>query len=77
MLLAMHAHPWSCDPFSRGAYSYAAVGGQSGPEELARPIEDTLFFAGEATHATLGGTVAGAIARGRRAADEVRRSLSS
>jgi len=39
---------------------------------LAAPVEDTLFFAGEAT-STDGhtGTVHGAIATGRRAAHEV------
>jgi monoamine oxidase len=77
LLVAVHTHPWQSDPFARGAYSYAAVDGQSAPEELARPLEDSLFFAGEATHPTLGGTVAGAIASGRRAAQEVWQSLGS
>ena len=74
-LVASHAHDWQGDPFSRGAYSYAVVGGAGAPSELAAPIESTLFFAGEATHPTLGGTVAGAIASGRRAAEEVLSTL--
>jgi len=62
---------WQADPFARGAYSYTVVGGQGARETLARPIEDTLFFAGEATHAGQCGTVAGAIASGYRAAEQI------
>ena len=45
---------------------------------LAAPIEDTLFFAGEATN-TDGhtGTVHGAIATGRRAAREILEGLAA
>jgi monoamine oxidase len=67
----MYYHDWIGDPFSRGAYSYVAVGGLGAEESLAKPVEDTLFFAGEATvsdgHL---GTVHGAIASGYRAALE-------
>jgi monoamine oxidase len=65
-------HNWSQDPFTRGAYSYVAVGGFDAPAELARSVQDTLFFAGEATN-TEGhiGTVHGAIATGIRAGREV------
>ena len=74
-IVSSYVHDWHGDPFSRGAYSYAVVGGATAPNELAAPLESTLFFAGEATHATLGGTVAGAIASGRRAAEEVLSTL--
>src|SRR5262249_26382157 len=43
------SHDWQADPFSRGAYSYAGVGGSSAGEELGTPLDGTLFFAGEAT----------------------------
>ena len=62
---------WQSDRFARGAYSYVAVGGLDAPARLAEPVEDTLFFAGEATHDRLSGTVAGAMASGYRAAEEV------
>ena len=62
---------WQADPFSRGAYSYMGVGGQDAHAVLARPIEDTLYFAGEATVSGQNGTVAGAIASGYRAADQI------
>ena len=68
LLVAVHAHDWTRDPFSRGAYSYQAVGGAAAPKALARPVEKTLFFAGEATESQQSGTVPGAIASGRRAA---------
>jgi monoamine oxidase len=63
---------WQADPFSLGAYSYIPVGGIVAPMQLAEPVADTLFFAGEAT-AVDGdsATVHGAINSGYRAADEV------
>jgi monoamine oxidase len=67
-----HTHDWHSDPFARGAYSYAGVGGVDAPRQLAEPLDETLYFAGEATYFEgQSGTVHGAIASGRRAADEV------
>jgi monoamine oxidase len=66
------SHDWLADPFARGAYSYAGVGGSDAGTELAVPIDGTLFFAGEATESDGdNGTVHGAIASGRRAAKQV------
>jgi monoamine oxidase len=67
-----YCHDWQNDPFSRGAYSYGKVGGDGMEEALAKPVDNTLFFAGEATD-TGGhnGTVHGAIATGKRAATEI------
>jgi monoamine oxidase len=64
-------HDWQADPFARGGYSYVRVGGTGAREELAAPLEDTLFFAGEATDAEQSGTVGGALASGLRAAKEI------
>ena len=70
-----HFHDWQKDPFSGGAYSYGKVGADVAQEELARPIENTIFFAGEATDTSgHNGTVHGAIASGYRAAEQVLRS---
>jgi monoamine oxidase len=71
LLEAWTLHDWRADPFSLGAYSYPGVGGIGAQRALARPIESTLFFAGEATDAEQTATVAGAIASGRRVAREV------
>jgi monoamine oxidase len=68
LLVGAHVHDWTADPFSRGAYSYQSVGGASAPRELGRPVDDTLFFAGEATSMEQSGTVPGAIESGRLAA---------
>lgn len=72
-LRASYVHDWQADPYSRGAYSYVLAGGaEQAQRQLAAPLADTLFFAGEATnfrghHAT----VHGAMASGRRAAAEI------
>lgn len=73
LLTGAHTHDWQSDPFSRGAYSYAAVGGSTAHARLAAPVDGTLFFAGEATSGDETGTVAGAIDSGRRAAREILR----
>jgi monoamine oxidase len=62
---------WQSDSYARGAYSYLAVGAANAAEQLAAPIQNTLYFAGEATHQGMSGTVAGAIGSGYRAADEM------
>ena len=69
-LRGYYYHDWQQDPFARGAYSYVTVGASAARAELAQPIEDTLFFAGEATDAEEG-TVTGALQSGVRAAREV------
>jgi monoamine oxidase len=72
-LVSSHMHDWIADPFSRGAYSYARVGGDDASKRLARPVEGTLFFAGEAADPEgRNGTVHGAIATGQRAAELIR-----
>ena len=76
-LIATWTHDWQRDPFSRGAYSYPGVGGIEAHKELAKPVQSTLFFAGEATNGRQNGTVAGAIESGQRAAAEVRKQVLS
>jgi monoamine oxidase len=66
-------HSWSADPFSRGAYSFTRAGQDTAARELRRPIQGTLFFAGEATaEGEEVGTVHGAFSSGVRAANEAR-----
>jgi monoamine oxidase len=64
-------HDWQADPFACGAYSFLRVGAGNAREILAEPLEDTLFFAGEATWSNDGGTVAGALESGYRAAEQI------
>ncbi|MFZ1542359.1 MAG: FAD-dependent oxidoreductase, partial [Candidatus Microthrix parvicella] len=64
---AMVRTNWSKDPWARGSYSYLPVGAT--PElrrALGTPIDDRLFFAGEATDLGDPGTVHGARASGMR-----------
>jgi monoamine oxidase len=72
MLVDAHVADWQADPLARGAYSYVTVGNIDAPRQLAKPVENTLFFAGEATASGgVGGTVDAALASGRRAAKEI------
>jgi len=64
-------HNWQTDPLSRGAYSYATVNGVGHQLNLAKQVDGTLFFAGEATSVGHFGTVHGAIQSGMRAAREI------
>jgi len=67
-----YLHDWQRDPYARGAYTYVLVGGESAREALAAPIDGKLWFAGEATaEGSEGGTVAGALWSGLRAAREI------
>jgi monoamine oxidase len=77
-LESWHFHDWTADPLSRGAYSYVPAGALDAQRTLGRPVEGTLFFAGEATVAGgMNSTVEGALRSGRRAAREVAGALSA
>jgi monoamine oxidase len=60
---------WDHDPWIAGCYAGARVGRYHARAELARPIENRLFFAGEATHDRYMGDVHGAHLSGEAAAD--------
>lgn len=65
-------HDWRSDPYSRGAYSYVPVGQLSAVKKFSEPVENTIYFAGEATESGgYWGTVHGAMATGRRAAARI------
>jgi monoamine oxidase len=70
-LEAAQFHNWTADEFSRGAYAYLPVDGLMHQENLSKPVDGTLFFAGEATSRGHIGTVHGALMSGRRAATEI------
>jgi len=64
-----HATRWTKEPWILGAFSAASPGGQWARTALSEPLAERLWFAGEAAHETLWGTVAGAWEIGERAAD--------
>ncbi len=41
---------WANDPFAKGGYTYATVGAEANRKKLSEPIENTIFFAGEALY---------------------------
>ncbi len=60
--------------FSRGSYSFTAVGsGESDREALSEPIDGRLWLAGEASHPTFHSTVHGGWLSGRAAAEQATR----
>jgi monoamine oxidase len=71
LLDAVTVVDWTRDPFARGGYATFPTGSAAAAEELARSVDGTLFFAGEATAGGLAGTVEGALRSGERAAREV------
>jgi monoamine oxidase len=67
-----YQHDWQSDPYTLGAYSYAPAGALDCSAQMAEPVENTLFFAGEHTDVTgHWGTVHGALRSGLRAAQQV------
>ena len=70
-LRAAKRHAWAADPWALGGYAHVPPGAANARVELARPEENVLFFAGEATaYETNPQTVHGAIESGWRAAQE-------
>ncbi|RZJ17186.1 MAG: FAD-dependent oxidoreductase [Brevundimonas sp.] len=69
------ASGWGRDPFARGAYSHARPGHADDRARLARPIENRIFVAGEATAPAFYGTAHGAWMEGERAADQALSAL--
>jgi monoamine oxidase len=67
---------WNNEQWVMGAMSTASPGGQWARTALREPMRERVYFAGEATHDTLWGTVGGAWESGERAADQVLRRLS-
>jgi monoamine oxidase len=74
-LRPLAASAWRADPFARGSYSYARPGHADDRALLAAPVDDRLFFAGEATSPNFFSTAHGAYESGLRAAEEARASL--
>jgi monoamine oxidase len=62
---------WGVDPFSRGSYSYARPGKADCRTRLAAPVDDRLFFAGEACSTSNFSTAHGGWLTGVAAAEQV------
>ncbi|MGH6881593.1 MAG: FAD-dependent oxidoreductase, partial [Hypericibacter sp.] len=66
---------WAGDPWVKGSYSAALPGQGHQRAEISRPIEDRLFFAGEATSTEFHATAHGAYITGIDIARAVAKSL--
>jgi monoamine oxidase len=74
-LIPLAASSWRADEWARGSYSYARPGHADDRAVLAAPVDNRLFFAGEATSPNFFSTVHGAWETGVRAAEEALVSL--
>jgi monoamine oxidase len=70
-----HATRWNENPWTLGAFSAASPGGQGARRIMMEPLRDRIYFAGEAVHETLWGTVGGAWESGERTAEAVLRKM--
>jgi monoamine oxidase len=70
------ASAWARDPFARGSYSFAEVGCSDLRQVLAAPVDDRLFFAGEACSINDYSTAHGAYRTGVSAAEQVMTALA-
>ncbi len=70
-LKPLRIHKWGADPFARGSYSYAIPDAADQRAVLAAPVDDRLFFAGEACSRHDFSTAHGAFITGSEAADRV------
>ena len=70
-LKPIRVHCWRSDPFALGAYSYASPGNADCRATLAEPVDDRLFFAGEACSRHDFSTAHGGYLTGVAAAEQV------
>lgn len=69
---------WATDPWSRGSYSYLAVGSTpSDRDSLRADVDDRIFFAGEATSTSFPATAHGALMEGRDAAARIASAIAA
>ena len=68
---------WGSDEFSLGAYSFQKIGSkENSRKDLARPVNNSIWFAGEATDRKFPATTHGALLSGKRAGKSVASMLS-
>ena len=70
-----HATRWNSEPVDARRVLGRGAGRPGRAPHLMEPMNDAIWFAGEAAHETLWGTVGGAWESGERAADAVLRRL--
>jgi monoamine oxidase len=71
VLAAAAAVDWSADPLSRGAYAVVPIGSVDARATYASPLDDRLFFAGEAAGGAHAATAHGARLSGEATAKAI------
>jgi monoamine oxidase len=69
------ATTWGTEPYFGGAWANPLPGALTARADLKEPVDDRLFFAGEATSQSAAGTAHGALQSGIDAADRIALSL--
>lgn len=69
--VAVEAHDWASDPFSRGPWARVRPGADTARRDYAAALDNRLFFAGEAAPGPYGTTLGGAWNAGLAAAGQV------
>jgi monoamine oxidase len=72
-----HITAWGKDPFTLGSYSAAKVGKEGARATLAEPIDNRLYFAGEAISTTSHSSLHGAYLTGKSAATAIVDALNA
>ncbi|MBL4675601.1 MAG: FAD-dependent oxidoreductase [Mucilaginibacter sp.] len=71
-LIAYRIMNWTADPFTRGSYAYDKVETAQSRKVLGKPVEDTIYFAGEYLYSgTAMGTVEAALSSGKIVAEKI------
>ncbi|MGE0060501.1 MAG: flavin monoamine oxidase family protein [Xanthobacteraceae bacterium] len=68
---------WNDEPYALGAFSAAAPNGADARRVLMEPLRERVWFAGEAVHQSLWGTVGGAWESGNRAAEAALKKIGA
>jgi monoamine oxidase len=72
LLTASLVANWSKDPFAKGGYSYSMIESADAQKLFNDPIDDTIFFAGEAFYdGPSPGTVEAALVSGKNVAEKI------
>jgi monoamine oxidase len=71
-LVAFNCVNWTADPYTRGSYAYDTVASPASRKLLNKPVDNSLFFAGEYLYeGTAMGTVEAALTSGAEAAEKL------
>jgi monoamine oxidase len=69
---AIRVFNWEADPFALGAYAYSTLSTSEAVKTLSQPLDDTIYFAGEALYEGAEmGTVEAALATGNQTAERI------